>query len=389
MKNARQPRKWPVRRLVISVVVLGAVLGIRALGRAHEEQQLDELNAHLGWDRGTSGSQLSPKQVEELAQNYRQREREALDETVAGMKPVQLPGMSLDMPERPTATGDYRTGGATAADAVSFVAAIEWRPGELPTEEQFKANLQAKEAVLLGMRGDPDSLFSPTVDRSDRARELRLDGTEVRLGTVSSGPLHTYHILIGTCGGRRIELHSGAAEITERMRASFRCHADPAQAQALREVPVRLAVDKRAGWHRIAPRTALVVAGADHVNVRLSEVATGKDADFEAPVVAMGARSGYRLERQARSTGDRVVWDATPNGLDADQRDPAAVVAWRCPGIAALGVAWISLEDGGKSLESGIGLAMTGRCLAEGERYPAHLAAPAENAKRASQPRGH
>jgi hypothetical protein len=239
------------------------------------------------------------------------------------------------------------------------------------------------------MRGNPDSLFAPTVDRSDRARELRLDGTEVRLGTVSSGPLHTYHILVGTCGGRQIEVHSGAAEITERMRASFRCHADPAQAQALREVPVRLAVDKRAGWHRIAPRTALMVAGADHVKVRLYEVAAGKDADFEPRVVAMGMRSGYRLQRQARSTGDRVVWDATPNGLDADQRDPAAVVAWRCPGIAALGVAWISLEDGSKSLESGIDLAMTGRCLAEGERYPAHLAAPAENAKPTSRPRGH
>jgi hypothetical protein len=371
-------------------VVIGAVFGMRALSRGYEKQKLDELNAAAGWDRGTSTEkQLSAKEVDELARDYREHQRERLDETLAAMKPVQLPGMSLDLPEHPAVTGDYRAGEATVADAGGAFAEIAWRPGDLPTEEQFKDALQVREAALLGMRGNPGSLYPPTVDRSDRARELRLDGAEVRQGTVSSGPLHTYHFLVGTCGGRRIELRSGNAQITERMRASFRCQADPAQAQAVRDVPVRVAVDKRAGWHRIAPRTALVVASADHVKVKLYELAAGKDDDFEPSVVAMGMRSGYRLERQARSTADRVVWDATPDGLDADQRDPAAVVAWRCPATAVFGSAWISREDGGKSLESGIELAMTGRCLAEGERYPAHLAPPAENANPASRSRGH
>ena len=387
MKNARQPRRWPVRRILVSVVVIGAVLGMRALTRAYEKQKRDELNAAITGDglrwRDPGAAPIDPPAAAAPAPPEpdlaRKRSEETATAAATAMAPVQLPGMSVELPGLHEVTGDYRVGEAGGPDAGRWPVLIAWRPGELPSDDQFEADLRESAAEWIDVRTPPGSPLSPTADRSDRVRELRLDGNPVRQGTVRSHRF-SFYLLVGTCGGRRIELSSASPELTERLRASFRCHPDPAQERAVRDVPVRLAVAERAGWQRIAPRSGLVLAEADRVRVRLDELAIVANADFEQRVSRWGIKHGYNFRRRARPTGDHVVWDAESFWND-DPRGLAAVVAWRCPATHVVGAAWISLDGGGTDPASGIDLAMTGRCLAEGERYPAQLAAPAEHAK--------
>lgn len=295
---------------------------------------------------------------------------EPLPATAAAMAEVRLPGMSLELPGHPYVTsGDYRNGHVIAANGEVVSAGISWRMGERPSEDELKKELQGLSDEVYVKARPPDLTAGG---------DLRLDGNEVAWGHVGKKS-NDVHLLVGTCGGRVIRLAATSYDTVDRMRATFRCHPDPVQALAAHSVPVRLAVAGRAGWHRIASRSDVVLAGADHLRMALHEIPNTDGVDIEIRVATLSIWLALTLQPQSHSTGDHVLWNGTMTGSD-NKAHPVALVAWPCRDIGVVGVAVI-YPDGDRisNLKDGVALAMTGRCLAEGEAYPSQLAAPTED----------
>ena len=255
--------------------------------------------------------------------------------------PVELPGMSLEVPDDLKVTGDDRQG-----SALSSTWGVTWQPGALPDEDSAGV-IATQMANAIG-----GTVFGH--------KAATLGGAPALEFTIRGRGQFTT-VAFGTCGGRVVQLLSTAGYPSfERARNSMRC-TSKAEAPAYGVV-----VDQRPTWHRANKSGGVLVANDADVVISLSAVML----DAEPTLVTMAAAMHFEVSDHADHHGSYAIRRGAVT-LD-DGAHPAAIVSWRCEAQHTLGVAYVSALGRGK-LDDGIALAETGRCLGANEPLPEWL----------------
>lgn len=277
-----------------------------------------------------------------------------------GFARVELPGLSIEGPGRPSITGDYGAGAAQVT--TPFEWAVTWQRGDLPPLEALRSIANA----MLG--AFQTSTTSP--GRIAGTRPVEVAGKSGHEFELVNGIGNTLVATFTECGGRTIQiLVGGRAEAranSDKLVASFRCTPDP-QKDLDR---VGVAVEVRPGWKRTKPSGPPMLVNEREIVVNPTTVAAPNPrTPIEDFVPGAVRAAGFTLEseRPIEKKG-RKLWRASlsMNG----KTHPAAILAWRCED-GRVGAVYVFGEPG-SSLDEGIELALTARCLAPDEAPPTY-----------------
>ena len=271
---------------------------------------------------------------------------------------LQLPGMSIEAPGYAAVTGDYVTGSVQATYPIEWT--ITWQHGALPPPD-------ALQPIVDGMRSAFEAR-EKSAARITSSHEIPLGGSPGRMFEIVNERGFDVVVVFGECGGRVVQIASGgpvnAKQTTTAMVESFQCTPDASQ-ELDREA---IAVDALPGWRRTSATGKPMLVNAREVLVRPSLV-PGTEAGPIEPLVLIAVRAGhFTIDSDApQERAGRKLWfgSLTLSG----KQHPAAIVAWRCAGDARIAtVHVVSLR--GATLDEGIALALTGRCLGPTEKAP-------------------
>jgi hypothetical protein len=182
------------------------------------------------------------------------------------------------------------------------------------------------------------------------------------------------NITFGECDRRRVIIVAagefGVAETAQRVVRSFKCSPDPTA--DLSRSPV--VVDARDGWTRNTDKIELLLSNAE-LELRLQTllVPAPPDKSVAEVITDMAKNTGIELQARAGTRKDKLFWRGSV--VRSGSAVPIAVLAWRCKERDRVAAIVIGAQ-GEKSLDPGIELADTGRCLSDGEPMPAYLAGP-------------
>lgn len=261
----------------------------------------------------------------------------------------ELPGMTLDVPGTPQITGDYLMG-EVAHSTWPFAWHVLWQPGEAPEREQVTryAEMAARDLAV----GDPSSIREVT---TGGARGHRVDFAPEK-GMINAAAMLT-------CGGRVVDIRASAhermQEYVTKMIDSFRCTPDPDQEIGREHV----AVEMRPGWGRsdATGQSVLINERGIAVGAELFRLPAGSTltAATEAQLHSLGFVSS---SHQPEKLQERLLWRGSVGST------AAAVLAFSCD-RERMGMVTV-FGAKGASLQSGIDLATTARCLAPDEDAP-------------------
>jgi hypothetical protein len=295
------------------------------------------------------------------------REAYANDPTLHPEKRVyeryELPGMSLELASIPSVRGHYGDGGFDELRPVEV--SMVWKAGAPFDETAHKRVLQ-----------EVTNVYSDV--RVDDGKPITFGGRPARQYTVSG--THGYRrksttVTFGECDRRWVILAVGDAidstATNDRIVASFRCTPD-AKAD-LDRTPV--VVDARDGWLRAVTPGHLTLESTDLTLQLRTFVLPSEPNQSVADVVQRTQQQGgrVRLQTRAGTRGDKVFWRGVIDGDNGQV--PVAVLAWRCSDRERIAVIVVAAR-GDNSLDTGIELADTGRCLGEDERMPTYKMSP-------------
>ncbi len=272
---------------------------------------------------------------------------------------LALPGMSLEAPSYAAVTGDYVQGTSQSSYPTEW--AVTWQRGPLPPAAALQSIVASMATTLEAQKGSPARLADT------RAVELGgQPGQQFEL-TIAGG--YSIFVTFAECGGRVVQiLVGGVSEVkstSDKMVRSFRCSPDPSKDLE----QVRVVVDARPGWKRTSPTGPPLLEDEHQVVVKPMLVPLPDAATPLETVVPNAVRaSGFRLDSPTPTEiKGRKLWRGS---VELSQtKHPAAVLAWKCQEGA--GVIYVFGKPGA-SLEEGLDLALTGRCLAPGETPPVY-----------------
>lgn len=273
---------------------------------------------------------------------------------------IDLPGMSIEAPGYPAIRGDYAAGSAQTLLPLEWV--VTWQRGALPPADA----LQSITNAMLGVVQTKTSSHG----RIAGTRDVEVGGKTGREYEITTEVGYTLIVTFAECGGRTVQILTGgmvdARTNSDKLVKSFRCTPDPKQ-----DVDrVAVAVDARPGWKRTKPSgPPMLVNDRGTVVNATSFPSPDPSIPLEAIVPTAVRSAGFIVDAARPKERDgRKVWRAT---VDVGGKShPAAIVAWRCD-AGRLGAVYVFAEPGA-SVDDGLDLAMTARCLGPDEVPPTY-----------------
>ncbi len=248
----------------------------------------------------------------------------------APLERAQLPGMSIELPGRPTERGDYVAGVAEVAGA-----SVSWVPGLLDDDAWF----MQQQFKLFGAGEKPlaTTQFGGAFAFEDHVGE-------------------ELHVLAGSCGRRTIIVRATTnRERFDQIKASFRCRPD-------RELlHLGAIVGPRKGWKRMTddPKILLTDSIGD-VRLILQSRRDSYDPRGKQSIPA---------DATPEAVGRYRIWRGHGTSLKG-QPLVTALVDWQCPDHPYFGEAFITSPT---SVDEAIQVALTGSCIAMTAPLPEHL----------------
>ena len=263
---------------------------------------------------------------------------------------LELPGMSVQAPAAVPITGDYATGSVRGLGA-EF--AISWQRGTLPPANELREVIDMIAKTIGGQLGVPATV--------GKQREIIVGG---RIGVsfdISAGGQSLIMALL-ECDKRIVQLMTaGNRSDMDTMVRTFTCTPDPKN-----QITISVAVEAKQGWVEQAG-DRLILVNKRGTLVQPSSM-VGDESPLETFVPTAVASAGMWVNKTVKRRGDKRIWIGTMD-LDGEQK-PAAMVAWPCPNHV-IGAVYV-VAAGTGTLDEGLALAYTGRCLKNGELPPAY-----------------
>jgi len=266
----------------------------------------------------------------------------------------ELPGFSIGLPsgtedKTNTTYGD----GAVQINAIlgtGDVVRVGWEAGQIFDES-------AVDMVAKGLGAMAHSpLVHGTGPHGKPTIAFTIDSTKGAL-----------HMIVTTCGVRRIMIMSTTEKLAQRMLATLQCHPDPAQEGAVDTVPWTATLP--AGWYQLSAIKGQLwlTNGTDVLMARTVESMPDRAA---APHLFQQLMTAAGLDMTVDGwADDRYPLHATIDG----KRYSGFIMPFDCRSRAVLLLAFAADES---TLEPLSALAKQSRCLAEGEAPPQWPAKP-------------
>jgi hypothetical protein len=267
---------------------------------------------------------------------------------------LKTAGLEVEVPRLEESREGGDTRGSVSAGGGLHAYGLVWEPGALDTAGRTHATVMVR-GVVEGQVRDAHA--------TEHVRTIGgLSGYEVRLSD-ARGKLAALLLLV-PCGGRRITLFvtgDDARPAIERMAETFRC-------VSVEKVPLQIpvAVDHAPGWRQAPGKDPGILDGPHDLRLQ-TNLLERREGSVAAEVVDFFRGSHFTLHEPPSTRNDKVFYGATlvTNGTAYN----AAILAWRCPDDR---VAVIVVTSATASLDPGILLADTGRCLAPDEPMPTY-----------------
>ena len=264
---------------------------------------------------------------------------------------LELPGMSVKAPASVPITGDYATG---SVRGTSPEFAISWQRGSLPEPGELRE-------VVAMIAKTIEAQLGTTATVGPHRHVIVAGGNGVAIDI--STAVGTLHMTLLECDKRIIQLMTaGNRSDMDTMTSSFRCTPDPKN-----QMTISVAVDAKQGWVEQPGGARTILVNARGTLVQPSSM-VGDESPLETFIPTAVASAGMRVNKTVKRRGDKRIWTGTMV-IDGAQK-PAAMVAWACPNHV-IGAVYV-VAAGTGSLDEGLALAYTGRCLKPGELPPVY-----------------
>lgn len=290
------------------------------------------------------------EQEEEQRVDEAREERERLRTLSEQPRTLKTAGLELEIPRAEDARGGTDRRGAVQGGAGLHAWGILWEPGGVSVEERARAAALVRSVIENQAPGARATEHERTVGG--------VPGYEIRLGD-APGKLAAL-MLVVPCGQRRITMFvtgDDARGPLDRMAATYHCGPPP-------RVVIPVAVDPTPGWKQ-APGQEPGVLDGPH-DLRLQTNLLVEDLRTVAGGITNYFRgSHFTLYEPPSVRNDKLFYRAQL--VTGGKTYAAAILAWRCTNDR---VAFIIVTSATSSLDPGILLADTGRCLEPGEPLP-------------------